>query len=187
MTVVRRLARPMLAADLRQGQASTRCATPAARGRGRAAGRSTRSPSRCGLPGRPRAAGPRQRRRDGRRGQHARRWAASRACPPLVLAASLVPTTYAGHAFWQEHDPAKRAAADQHFLKNLGLLGGLLLASVDTAGKPGLSWRARRAAKDARAQPPRSASARPSRWPRAARSARREARLVAAHAHDALT
>ena len=28
----------------------------------------------------------------------------------LVLAASLVPTTYAGHAFWQENDPAKRAA-----------------------------------------------------------------------------
>src|SRR6478672_5023575 len=45
----------------------------------------------------------------------------------VVLAASLVPTTYAGHAFWQEKDQAKRAAQTTHFLKNLGLLGGLLL------------------------------------------------------------
>ena len=70
----------------------------------------------------------------------------------LVLAASLVPTTYAGHPFWQEKDPAKRAAQTTHFLKNLGLLGGLLLASVDTEGRPGVAWRARRAATDVRRQ-----------------------------------
>jgi putative oxidoreductase len=105
----------------------------------------------------------------------------------LVLAASLAPTTYAGHAFWQESDPAQRATQSQQFLKNLGLLGGLLIAAVDTQGKPGLSWRAQRAAKDAR-----RAAALSKRDARmlartATRSARREARLVAAHAHDALT
>ena len=51
----------------------------------------------------------------------------------------LVPTTVAGHAFWEETDPAKRARSRRsQFLKNVGLLGGLLLAAVDTAGKPGL-------------------------------------------------
>jgi len=67
----------------------------------------------------------------------------------LGLAASLVPTTYAGHSFWQEDDPRARAAQQTQFLKNLGLLGGLLIASVDTGGKPGLAWRSRRAGRDA--------------------------------------
>lgn len=64
----------------------------------------------------------------------------------LVLAASLVPTTLAGHRFWEEKDPAKRAQQQLHFFKNASMLGGVLLASVDTAGKPSLGWRARRAA-----------------------------------------
>ena len=36
------------------------------------------------------------------------------------------------------------------FAKNTSILGGLLLAGVDTEGKPGLAWRARRAATDVR-------------------------------------
>lgn len=64
-----------------------------------------------------------------------------------ALAASLVPTTIAGHPFWQEQDEAQRTAQRIHFFKNLGLLGGLLLASADTHGKPSLGWRARRAAR----------------------------------------
>jgi len=32
-------------------------------------------------------------------------------------------------------------------LKNVGLLGGLLLAAVDTSAAPSLGWRARRAAR----------------------------------------
>lgn len=35
-------------------------------------------------------------------------------------------------------------------LKNVALTGGVLLASVDTAGKPGLAWRAEHIAADAR-------------------------------------
>ena len=63
----------------------------------------------------------------------------------LVLAGSLAPTTFAGHQFWQESDPAKRTQQRLHFLKNVGMLGGLLLAAVDTEGKPSVAWRARRA------------------------------------------
>lgn len=66
-----------------------------------------------------------------------------------VLAVALLPTTIAGHPFWQESDPAQRARERNQFLKNVGLLGGLLLASVDTAGKPGLAWRAEHARKGA--------------------------------------
>lgn len=64
-----------------------------------------------------------------------------------ALAGSLVPTTLAGHRFWELDDPAQRAQQQIHFLKNLGLLGGLVLAAVDTGGAPSLGWRARRAAR----------------------------------------
>jgi len=59
------------------------------------------------------------------------------------LAASLVPTTLAGHAFWNQSDPVARSSQRTQFLKNAAILGGLLLASTDTDGNPSLSWRAR--------------------------------------------
>jgi uncharacterized membrane protein YphA (DoxX/SURF4 family) len=68
----------------------------------------------------------------------------------IALAGSLVPTTFAGHPFWEYDDPAQRANQQNHFLKNAGLLGGLLLVMVDTEGRPSLGWRARRAAGRAR-------------------------------------
>jgi putative oxidoreductase len=67
----------------------------------------------------------------------------------LALTASLVPTTIAGHPFWRTEDPAERAAHRAHFMKNLGLMGGTLLAAVDTGGQPSLRWRASRLAEDA--------------------------------------
>ncbi len=67
----------------------------------------------------------------------------------LALAGTVVPTTLAGHDFWNYDDPAARAQHRTQFLKNVGLLGGLLLASVDTEGKPSLGWRGRRAARHA--------------------------------------
>src|SRR5690349_18111002 len=64
-----------------------------------------------------------------------------------ALAASLIPTTLAGHRFWEETDPEAKALQQAEFFKNLGLLGGLLIASADTEGKPSLAWRGRKAAK----------------------------------------
>jgi putative oxidoreductase len=66
----------------------------------------------------------------------------------LVLIGSIVPTTYAGHRFWEESDPATRAQQKMHVLKNLGLLGGLILAAFDTEGEPSLGWRAKRQARE---------------------------------------
>jgi uncharacterized membrane protein YphA (DoxX/SURF4 family) len=63
-----------------------------------------------------------------------------------VLAAGTVPTTIAGHPFWQEDDKAAKANQKAHFVKNLSILGGLLIAAGDTAGRPSLGWRARKAA-----------------------------------------
>lgn len=67
-----------------------------------------------------------------------------------ALAGSLVPTTLAGHRFWEEEDGARRAQQQIHFLKNVGLLGGLILAAVDTEGAPSLGWRTKRAARRVR-------------------------------------
>jgi putative oxidoreductase len=48
-----------------------------------------------------------------------------------VLAASLVPTTLAGHPYWTIEDPAERKQQRIHFHKNLALIGGLLFAALD--------------------------------------------------------
>jgi len=87
-----------------------------------------------------------------------------------VLAASLVPTTMAGHRFWEESDPGQKQAQTINFLKNVSMMGGLLIAGLDTEGKPGLAWRARRAASDARREARQLA-----------KDARHEARLAKAH------
>lgn len=67
----------------------------------------------------------------------------------LVLSASIVPTTLAGHRFWEHDDPTERFGQISNFLKNAGILGGLLLAAVDTEGKPSVGYRARKSAKAA--------------------------------------
>ena len=43
------------------------------------------------------------------------------------LVASLVPTTLAGHPYWQETDAARRTAQRIQFLKNVGLAGALVV------------------------------------------------------------
>ncbi|MDQ1385905.1 MAG: hypothetical protein QOG65_3284, partial [Actinomycetota bacterium] len=72
----------------------------------------------------------------------------------LVLAGSLIPTTIAGHRFWEENEPTKRAGQTIHFLKNLSMLGGLLLAADDTGGRPSIPWRLHQAADHARERMP---------------------------------
>ncbi|GGP56716.1 DoxX family membrane protein [Streptomyces abikoensis] len=49
----------------------------------------------------------------------------------LALAASLVPTTLAGHAYWREEDPAKRMQHRVAFFANVSILGGLLITAAD--------------------------------------------------------
>jgi uncharacterized membrane protein YphA (DoxX/SURF4 family) len=67
----------------------------------------------------------------------------------LVLSTSLVPTTVAGHRFWDEREEKARNAQLVQFGKNAGLLGGLLAAAIDTGGRPSLFWSGRRAAEHA--------------------------------------
>ena len=61
-----------------------------------------------------------------------------------LLALSLVPTTIGKYPFWKSKDPDERAAQRDHFLKNVSLLGGVLIASRDTEGKPSLGYRAQK-------------------------------------------
>lgn len=86
-----------------------------------------------------------------------------------VLAVTLVPSTAARYRFWEAADAHERAEQQTHFLKNAALAGGLMIAAGDTEGQPGLAWRARRAAKDARREAHHLAH-----------SAKREAKLVRA-------
>lgn len=93
----------------------------------------------------------------------------------LALAGTLVPTTLAGHRFWEEKDKAKRANQQTHFFKNTSLLGGLLIAAVDTEGRDSAVRRARRAARSATKESRR-----------AARSAAKESRRAASTARHQL-
>jgi len=86
-----------------------------------------------------------------------------------VLAASLVPTTAAGHRFWELDEPTQRTQQQLHFFKNVSLVGGLVIAAGDTEGKPGVAWRARHGVRDARREAKRLAH-----------DARREAKLARA-------
>ena len=53
----------------------------------------------------------------------------------LALAATLIPTTAAGHRFWEYDDPQERAQQRIHFLKNLSMLGGLLTVAAGSGGR----------------------------------------------------
>jgi putative oxidoreductase len=68
----------------------------------------------------------------------------------LAIAATLVPTTLAGHRFWEAEDPAEREQQRIHFLKNMSMLGGLLIAADDTGAAPSLLWRGRHATRELR-------------------------------------
>ena len=92
-----------------------------------------------------------------------------------LLAGALAPSTYVHQAFWAESDPKVKAQKKANFLRNVAILGGVILAAVDTEGKPSLRWRAAAGA----AETGRSAR-------RAARSARREAKLLARQAGNSL-
>lgn len=111
-----------------------------------------------------------------------------------LLAASLVPTTLAAHSFWELDDPRERAIHRSGFFTNLGLLGGLVLALVDTEGRPGLLYRAKlagdsigRTAETTRREARRTARSARREARHALKAASREAKLVALEARSALS
>ena len=63
-----------------------------------------------------------------------------------ALALSVVPGSLGGHTFWNETDPQRKADERRAFLTDISLIGGLIIAAVDTEGRPSLGWRGRRAA-----------------------------------------
>jgi uncharacterized membrane protein YphA (DoxX/SURF4 family) len=64
-----------------------------------------------------------------------------------ALAFTVIPGSIGGHMFWNEADPQRKSSERRAFMTDLSLLGGLIIAAVDTEGKPSLGWRGRRAAR----------------------------------------
>ncbi len=98
-----------------------------------------------------------------------------------LLAGSLVPTTLAGHRFWEETDPAAKTNQLVHFTKNVSMLGGLLLSTFDREGEPSAAWKAHHTAEHVGIrgrQAKREAKL-------AAKAAKAEARAAAAEARTA--
>jgi putative oxidoreductase len=97
----------------------------------------------------------------------------------LALAATVVPGVYLHvMALRGEKDSDRRNAERDDLLRDLGRLGGALLAAVDTQGRPGLAWRGRHAAEHLGASAQRTTRA----AQRSARAARREAKRAAKEA-----
>jgi uncharacterized membrane protein YphA (DoxX/SURF4 family) len=63
-----------------------------------------------------------------------------------ALAFTVIPGSLGAHLFWNEDVPEVKAQKRRDLLTDLSLLGGLIIASADTAGKPSLGWRGRQAA-----------------------------------------
>lgn len=66
-----------------------------------------------------------------------------------ALAVTVLPANLGSHMFWDEPDAVSRSRKRRDFMVDLSLLGGLIIATADTAGKPSLGWRGRRAARRA--------------------------------------
>ena len=66
-----------------------------------------------------------------------------------LLAATALPSIVGRHAFWEADDADEKARRRTGALTDLGLAGGVLLATVDNNGKPDLKWRAQHAAQAA--------------------------------------
>jgi uncharacterized membrane protein YphA (DoxX/SURF4 family) len=71
----------------------------------------------------------------------------------IVLALTVVPEAATGHDFWTEKETDAKRAQRALFARDLGLLGGLMVAAVETGGRESVPHRAvrtsRRAAKSA--------------------------------------
>jgi uncharacterized membrane protein YphA (DoxX/SURF4 family) len=64
-----------------------------------------------------------------------------------ALAFTVIPANLGAHMFWAETDQQLKARKRREFLTDVSLLGGLIITAADTAGKPSLGWRGRRAAR----------------------------------------
>ncbi|MET9605992.1 DoxX family protein [Streptomyces sp. NPDC006512] len=63
----------------------------------------------------------------------------------LTLAATVVPASLAAHAFWTVEDPDERSRQRARLLTDLSAVGGLLIAAADTHGRPSFAYRSRHA------------------------------------------
>lgn len=64
-----------------------------------------------------------------------------------ALAVTMIPGSLGSQTFLKESDPQRAADQRRQFITDVSLLGGLIIAAADTAGKPSLGWRGRRAAR----------------------------------------
>ncbi|GAC71009.1 DoxX family protein [Gordonia soli] len=103
----------------------------------------------------------------------------------VVLAGSVIPSTVFGADFWNEADPVRKEQQRNAFIKNVGLLGGVLLAAADTEGKPSLAWRGRQKAQVVAAALPLGASAGSSAWDSLRDRAQEGAHVIGERSTDA--
>lgn len=76
----------------------------------------------------------------------------------LALAVTVVPEAATGHPFWAEKDSDAKRTQRSLFTRDVGLLGGLLVATADTGGRESVPHRAVRASRKATRKATRKAA-----------------------------
>jgi uncharacterized membrane protein YphA (DoxX/SURF4 family) len=94
----------------------------------------------------------------------------------FALALTVVPEAATGHPFWTEKDREAKQAQRSLFTRDLGLLGGLLVAALDTGGRESVPHRAGRASRTAS----KAASTQAKQSRKQAKSARKQAKQAGA-------
>lgn len=79
-------------------------------------------------------------------------WGKAPRASAAVLSATLLPSLLAHNPWNPGQDQGTKQRNMAETAKNASLVGGVVLAALDTEGRPGLAWRARRATRDARRQ-----------------------------------
>ena len=64
----------------------------------------------------------------------------------IALGATLVPNALAKYRFWETKDASQRMNQIVELGKTAGLIGGALMAAIDTGGRPSVFWSGRKAA-----------------------------------------
>jgi putative oxidoreductase len=66
-----------------------------------------------------------------------------------LVALTVLPEATTGHDFWTEKDPDVKKSQRSLFVRDLGMLGGLLVAAVETGGRESVPHRAARTSRKA--------------------------------------
>jgi putative oxidoreductase len=91
----------------------------------------------------------------------------------LALAGATAGYAFVHHPFWKESEPGRKGEQRDQFLRDLGLLGGLLISAADTGGRESVPHAAARISRRTRRKAAKSTARAQKRADKATKGARK--------------